>query len=149
MYNPSNSWQNNIHNNIGRYLKFRNCLKFYVTYFFSPFWTKHTHKKTNAHWDKTYSQHTSPNLGLQVGLLKVKKEKTICWSITYLSTYPPLYFVTCYSQTRIPPQRSILFWQQKWSNLMLVILSLELLWRLWRWNKPSSFEPTFCPLPSP
>lgn len=101
-YNPSNSWQNNIHNNIRRYLKFKNYLKFYIPYFFSSFWTKHTQK----------DKHTTPNLGLQTSLLEVKKERTNLLK-HYLPTYPPFYFVTCYFQTCIPPQRSFFLWQQK------------------------------------
>lgn len=66
------------------YLKFRNRLKFYVPYFFSPFRTKHTYKKTNMHSYKTNLQHTAPNLGPQVGLLKEKK--TIRENIIYLPT---------------------------------------------------------------
>jgi hypothetical protein len=66
-YNPFNSWQNNDFNNTNKYLKFRNGLKFYVPYFFSPLRTKHTHKKTNTNSYKTNSQHMAPNLGPYVG----------------------------------------------------------------------------------
>lgn len=109
-YNPSNSWQNNIHNNIGRYLKFKNYLKFYIPYFFSSFWTKHTQKDKHTLGQNIFTTHNS-KLGITNKFVGNKERTNLLKH--YLPTYPPFYFVTCYFQTCIPPQRSFFLWQQK------------------------------------
>jgi len=107
-YNPT---KNNNLNNSGKYLKFKNHLKFYVPYFFSPLWIKHTQKYKHALLQKKFTTHNS-KLGTTSTFVECEKEKTNLWK-HYLHTYPPLCFVTFYSQTYILLHQSFFFWQQK------------------------------------
>jgi hypothetical protein len=96
-YNPT---QNNNLNSSGKYLKFRNRLKFYVPYFFSPLWTKHTQKDKHAFLQNKFTTHNS-KVGTTSRFVEQGKEKANLWK-HYLPTYPPLCFVTFYFQTCIP-----------------------------------------------
>jgi hypothetical protein len=52
----------------------------------SPHFGQNTNKKTNTNSYKTNSQHTTPNLGPQVGLLKEERKKRF---VETLFTYLP------------------------------------------------------------
>lgn len=88
--NPFDSWENNNLNNIGRYLKFRNRLKFYVPYFFSPFWTKDTQKNKCAFLQNKFASHGSKP-GTTSKFVERKKIKIVETLLTYLPS-----FLLCY-----------------------------------------------------
>jgi hypothetical protein len=110
----------------------------------SPHSGQNTHKKTNMHSYKTNSQHTTPKLEPQVGLLNKEKKKQICGSIIYL---PTLLFVLLHFIFKLAfPFTSLSSFGNKSDHTPCS--SPKLLQQLWQQNKPLTSKPTFCPLPS-